>query len=510
MRINRSLNTKKNSFWGMITRIVTLLCPFITRTVLIKKLGAEYLGLNSLFTSILTVLSMSELGVGSAIVYSMYKPIAEDNTDLINALLNLYKKIYKVIGAVILIAGILIIPFLSNFISGDVPDDINVTTLYILYLFNTVISYFLFSYRICLLNAFQRNDLVSKITVTLSLIMYISQICLLYLTRNYYAYIITLPIYTIFYNIGLLLVSKKYFPQFSPCGIVSKDVASEIKTNISGLMIVRIAEVSRNSLDSIIISSLLGLTTVAIYNNYYYVINAVSSLLLVLTNAMSAGIGNSIAADSKEKNYSDMKRINFLYLWLSGVAASCIASLYQPFMKIWVGMDLMFPNDVMWLFVIYFILLKLVNIQGQYLDATGLWWHRKWYALLEVIVNLTLNIGLGVIIGVKGIIIATLITSYFINFLSTAKIVFKYYYNISGKRYIAFQTIFAIIMLTTCYICYYLCLPIPTEKSFIQSILLLLLRAVISIIATCFIYWIIFHRTLLYKESKAWLLQRIK
>ena len=187
MRIESTRNASRNIAWGIIERIFSILLPFITRTILIKILGAEYLGLNSLFTSILSVLSISELGIGTAIVFSMYKPIAEDDKDTICALLNIYRKIYIAIGSVILILGLAILPFLPKLIKGDVPADVNLYILYGIHLFDTVIGYYLFSYKAAIFSAHQRNDLISKRGAIINLIGSGLRIALLLYYKQYYA-----------------------------------------------------------------------------------------------------------------------------------------------------------------------------------------------------------------------------------------------------------------------------------------------------------------------------------
>lgn len=176
MKSNRTQNTKRNIIGGFLNKLVGILFPFIIRSIVIKVLGVNYLGINSLVTSILQVLNMTELGFSSAIVYSMYKPISEGDSEKICALMNLYKKVYRIIGLVILVSGVILIPFLPKLINGDIPEDINITIIYIIYLFNTVISYLLFAYKNSILIAHQRNDITTNINSILLVFQYSIQI----------------------------------------------------------------------------------------------------------------------------------------------------------------------------------------------------------------------------------------------------------------------------------------------------------------------------------------------
>ena len=318
MQIQRSVNAKRNIVWGLVNKIVCLLLPFLVRTIIIQKMGAEYLGLNNLFASILQVLSLSELGFSSAIVYSLYKPIAENDSKTICAYMAFYRKAYRIIGVVITSIGIALLPFLSFFISGDVPDDINIYILYVVYLANTAIGYFAFAYKNAILNAHQRNDIISNILTLTQGGMYFCQICVLILFKNYYVYLLIMPLCTVCNNLITAHFAKKLYPDYVCRGNISKGELDQIKTQIAGLMLHRICQTSRNSLDSIFISAFLGLNMAAIYSNYYYIMNAIIGILSVFSNALVAGVGNSIAIETVEKNYKDFKKINYLYMLISG------------------------------------------------------------------------------------------------------------------------------------------------------------------------------------------------
>ena len=197
----RVKNTIKNTVSGFIFRIIGLVMPFIVRTVMIKKLGIDYLGLNSLFSSILQVLSLSELGFSSAIVFAMYKPIAEGDEDRICVILKLLRNAYYIIGTVILVVGCAIIPAVPYLIKGgEYPNDINLYILYGIFLLNTVISYFFFAYKGLLLTAHQKSSVENNIFSIVNLLMYVAQIVFLFVFSNYYIYIICLPVATLIIN----------------------------------------------------------------------------------------------------------------------------------------------------------------------------------------------------------------------------------------------------------------------------------------------------------------------
>lgn len=505
MKLERIKNAKRNSIWGIINRLFSILFPFVIRTVIIKVLGVEYLGLNNLYTSILSVLSLTELGFGTAIVFSLYKPIAEDDCVTICALMNLYKKIYRIIGLIVLLIGLGLMPFLPYLINGDIPDDINLYLLYLIYLGNSVVSYWLFAYKNCLLNAHQRDDIISKVTVSINFFMYSCQIIILLLLRNYYCYIIVIPIFSILINLTNAFFASKLFPQYNCYGKVSPGLIKDLKKRVGGLMISKLTYVSRNSIDSIILSAFLGLTFVATYNNYFYIITAVSGILMVLTNAIAAGIGNSMVTESLQKNLMDMRKFNFIFMWIVGVCLSCLLSLYQPFMKLWVGEELMLSNFLMFMFALYFLVMHLRSIIMEYFDALGLWWHRKWYTLLEAVSNLILNIVLVQIWGMNGVLFATIFTTLFFDFFSIAYLTFKFYFKKGFKSYMLEQMLYFFVCIIVSCINYTVCSFIPCNGDILRQILLLTTRLLICIILPNLLFFCGYFKLHIFQYTKNWI-----
>ena len=345
--MNRTKNVIRNIRWGIMQRAVGIVLPFIVRTILIYSLGASYAGLNGLFSSVLSVLSLAELGVSNAITYSMYKPISEGDTDHICALLNVYRRAYRIIGTVILSMGLALLPFLRYLIHGSTPDAINIYLLFCIYLLN---------------------------------------------------------------------------------GNIDEEEYKGLKKRVAGLLIWKLGGATRNTLDSIAVSMYLGLVTVAVYNNYWLIINVVSSALSIISSSMLASVGNKIATDTPQANYRDFHKFHFIYMWLAGWCTVCMICLYQPFMRQWMGEDLMFSNGIMLLFCYLFFMLKQGDINSVYYQAAGLWWEGRWRSVIEAVSNLSLNFLLGKFFGVTGILMATII-SYNIAYLYGSKFTFTCYFK---------------------------------------------------------------------------------
>lgn len=505
MQLNRTGNTFRNVIWGSVSKVVLIIFPFIIKTVIIHTLGVNYLGLNSLFASIIAILNISELGFSSAIVFSLYKPLAENDTDMVCALMSYYRWIYRIIGSIVLIVGIILLPFLPKLIKGNIPVDVDIYILYSIFLGNDVLGYFLFAYKSCLLSAHQRTDILSKIRIVVCSLQYIVQIIILLFCKNYYLYIIVQPVVTIAINIWNAFEATRLYPHYICKGKLSKIKRTEIKECVGGLMISKIASTLRNSIDNVFLSAFLGLTTVAVYGNYYYILSAVFSVMLIISDAVKAGIGNSIAIETIEKNYQDMRLIMFIYMWMTGIAAVGLLCLYQPFMNIWVGENLTFPFLTVIYFVLYFCVLCQREIENLYCDAIGYWWKIKKKYVVETILNLTMNFVFVQIWEVNGVILASAISTLLISMFMGIPYLHKYYFkDIKMKQeYKAYLCYFSVIGMA-CVVTYMACKLVTDRFSG------LLIKFVLCIVVPNLIFSVVYYKNIYYKKMLLLIKKQIK
>ncbi len=432
MRLNRSENTKRNIIVGEIDKISGILLPFFVRTMILHVIGAEYLGLTGLFYSILQMLNLTEMGFGTAIVYSMYQPIAQNDTKMINALLTFYKKVYQRVGIAVMGVGMALMPFLPRLIHGAVPADINLYLLYLVYLSNSCIGFFVFPERKALLIAHQRDDLGARIHIFTQLGMYLAQAACILLSKNYYLYALMMPLSSLWYSLLCAKQVRKQYPIYLGGGRIDPGICQEIKKQVIGLTIRKAAVMSRDAFDSIFVSAFLGLSMTAIYANYYYIMDSVVMILAVVKTSMAGGVGNSIALDSPERNLQKMHQIDFLFLWISGWCAVCLLCLYQPFMILWLGKNMTLPFEMVVLFSVYFYVLKMGDIRTLYGESAGIWWQARYLSIAEAAANLCLNWMMVQWMGLKGIILATLISYFIFNFIGGAALLYKYYFTQGG------------------------------------------------------------------------------
>lgn len=497
MRKSRTQNTKRNIVFSMIDTCVTLLFQFISRTIIVKVLGEQYLGLSSLFTSILHVLNMAELGFSSAIIYNMYKPIADDDIGKVCTLLNYYRKIYRIISLIIIVLGLLLTPFLPHLIKGEYPKESNIYLLFILYVINTACSYSFFAYKTALLNALQRLDL-SKIAYTIAnVLQYLFQIMSLVIFRSYYLFIIGMICGTIGKNLLAAYLSDKYYPQYKCSGEISQALKNDVLSRVKGLLICNISGVTYTTFDSIILSAFIGLASVAIYNNYILVFNGISLFIRLIRNAMQSSVGNSVALETTEKNYEDMLLWQFLFSIIATWCVTCMVVLYQPFMKLWMGQQMLLPIFDVVLICAWFFISETQHAFFLYLSGNGLWWEMRWPYIFSTVTNLVLNIVLGKAFGITGIIFATFFSSFIFGLIWQCYIVFKYYFRRSMKTYQFRQLTYSFVCVLCCFIAYLMSKYVP-----IEGVLGILVRIVICSIVSLGLQLFIYRKSKEFTRTK--------
>ena len=410
MKLERTRNAARNVVFDGSMEIVNMLFPFVIRSVMLHYLGTEYLGLNGLFKSLLTFLNLAELGVGSAMVFSMYKPIAEDDTQTICALLHLYRTIYRIIGLTVAAVGLLLMPVLQNLIKGDLPADMNLYVLYLMNLGNTVMTYWLFAYKSSLLQAHQRRDVISKVSLAVRVTEYTLKILILVYTRNYYLYLSVQLVCQLAINLLTAACAAKMYPRYVTKGKLPKEKTREIFHRVRDLFTSKLSATVFDAADTLVISAFMGLTILALYQNYYFIITALRMMLVVFLNACMAGVGNKLVMETKEENYRDLEKISLLFLWMLGVSSSMLLCLYQPFIHVWMGKDNLLAVGLVFCFVVYYYSMGANKLINMFKDAAGIWRIDRWRPLTAALVNLGLNLLTVRWLGLYGVLLSSVVS----------------------------------------------------------------------------------------------------
>lgn len=433
---SRTKNSIRNLLTGVAGQVTSVLLSFISRTIFIYFLDIEYLGINGLFSNILTILSLAELGVGSAIVYSMYKPIAKNDRDTLKALMKLYSKIYTIIGIVIAIIGTTLVPVLDVFIKNKPENIDNLVLIYCMFLLNTVISYF-FSYKRSIITADQREYICTLYRFIFNLVKVVLQIIILTITQNFVLYLAIQIVCTLMENIAISIKADKLYPFLKTKNNVEldkKDKASIFK-NIKALMLYKICSTMLDGTDNLIISSFIGVAWVGLLSNYTLVIGAVSLILVQIMGSITASIGNIISIESKEKQEDIFYNTFFVSFLLYGFSSVCLMILINPFISLWLGKNYILHELIVFIIVLNFYIYGMQSTVWAYRSTMGLFIYGKFRPLVSGIMNIVVSIILGKYLGLLGVLLGTTITRILTNIWYDPIIIFKYGFKKSVKSY---------------------------------------------------------------------------
>ena len=488
--MSRTKSSMKNFFWAMIGQGSGIIISFIARIIFIKTLGEEYLGLNGLFTNILTMLSLAELGIGTAITYSLYKPLAENSIRECKMLIQLYKKVYTVIGLVILILGISITPLLP-FLIKDMPSIDNINLIYILFVINTSVSYF-FSYKRNLIIADQNRYIATIYRYTFYDILNIFQIIYLILTKNYIGYLVLQVLFTIIENILISNKADKMYPYLKEKEKIklNKRVKNDIIKNTKAMLMHKIGGIVVTSTDNLILSSFVSIVAVGMYSNYYLIINAINTITAQIYNSLTASIGNLCAIESREKQFEIFNKINFMTYWLFCFISICLLCLFNPFIEIWVGKKFLFGMDIVLILVINVYISGMRKSVLTFREASGLFYKDRWKAIVEALINLVASVILVQKLGVIGVFIGTSISSILTCVWIEPYVLYKYEFK--KKVSIYFKDYLKKLVLTVfmAFIIYFICSFITGNIYFV-----FIIKLFICLIVPNVVMLIIFHNT---------------
>lgn len=415
MRLNIIENIKRNMFWGAIRKIYQIAIPFILRSIFIHQLGIAYVGLGGLFSSLFNILNLAELGVSSSTLYFLYQPVAENDEKTIQRLLSLIKDIYRKIGFFILGAGLLLMPLLGLLVFTELPADINIYAIYLLNLVEIVLSYWLFPGKSIVLEVYQRNDVSDRIYLTTSTIRYALQIIMLFLLPNYYIYIIIIILTQVLEKIFLAYETDRRYPEYRIVLPVPQDMKKKVLKKSEGLLFHKIGDVIVNSADALVITSFLGLGVMGKYQNYLQIMTAVSGIIGLIRTSWYAGVGNIMAREGISASYQTFEHYTFLEFCVSTVCCCCFLNLYQPFISLWVGADMLLDDGIVLLLCLYFYAGRLMSPGNMFESIGGIWAEDKYRPFMEGIFNLGLNLILVRFLGLYGILLSTILSMTFLS-----------------------------------------------------------------------------------------------
>lgn len=491
MQRSRSEYSVINILTGFGGYFLNTIMGYICRMVFVRCLSAEYLGVNGLFTNILSMLSLAELGIGGAIGFALYKPLAEDDRDKIATLMRFYGKAYRIIGCVVAVVGLLMMPFLNIIITEQPDIQENLYVIYLLYLFNTASTYF-FSYRSALLTAAQRNYIVLGINYAVTIMQSIIQIPVLLMNHNYMAYLIVQTIGVFVNNVIVSWWAKKDYPYISKRNVkpLSHDEKRGLFINIKALTINKLSTILVNNTDNIVLTYFSGLVAVGVVSNYVILTNTLSSLTSQLFNSLTASVGNLNAIENDEKKYSFFQILNLSNFWIFGWGAIGIAFVSGDIVRLCFGEEYVLGISIPLVLAINFYIVGMQNAVYAYKNTMGLFRYGQYLLLLTAAINLVLDIVLGNTMGILGIYLATAIARIATNAWYEPYAVFRYGLKVSPFRYLRKYFEYIGVLVVTGGICYYLC-----SLCQFQVVINVIIKFIIcSIVPNC-IFFACYHKS---------------
>lgn len=448
---SRTDKSIKNVSFALITQVTTIILNYICRWIFVKVLSQEYLGVNGLFSNILTIFSLAELGIGNAIVYAMYKPIADKNKEKIKQYMNLYKKCYTIIALVILTIGLVILPNLEFFIK-DETNIPNLQFIYVLYLLDSVFSY-LFVYKSSILNAMQKNYICNYYQIICKIVMTILMSISLIVFKNFIIYLILQITFKLITNLLISNKANKMYPYIKNTqgSNLEKKESKAIFKNVYALFCNQIGTVLINGTDNIIISKYVNLISVGIYSNYYLVLSSLTVFIGQIFTAIIASIGNFAAESNKGDTYELFKKVHFVDFIIASFCLVITSCCINTFIKLSFGEQYVLDNITVAVILINFYLLSMKHVIGTFKNALGIFWDDKYCTIIRAGINIILSIVLAKICGMVGVFIGTLISDALTTFWYQPYVLLKRGFKMPLSKYLkdfAKYTIITVIEIT--------------------------------------------------------------
>lgn len=412
--MSRTTNLIRNTIYGVAGKVLTLLLSFASRTAFIFILGDTYLGVNGLYTEVLSVLSVAELGFGSAMIYAMYAPIARKDNAKIVQLLDFYKKIYRIIAMVIAGLGLCLLPFLQHIVKGaDTVTLFELRLYYLIFLFNTVVNYFV-TYKYSFVNAQQLNYIVNAFDAVVNMAVIAVQIIVIFVTRNFLAYLLAQSAMLLLSRIAAAVYLNRRFPVLKqkPEAPLPQEERQGIFKEVKALAFYQFASAAVHSTDNIIISSLsdLGVTAVGLVSNYTLIINNVVSFVDILFVNSTSGFGDLVAEGTTQQYRKAFHEMSFLASWLYGFCAIAFFVLLPPFITLWLGTEKLIDSVSLFLLSLNCFLLGTYAVYYRARNAKGNFGKDKWLAMNQALINLVVSVIGAKTIGLAGVYVGTVVS----------------------------------------------------------------------------------------------------
>ncbi|MCQ2519095.1 MAG: hypothetical protein MJ107_01050 [Lachnospiraceae bacterium] len=434
--MNRTRRSMLNVAVALFTYAIPLVTAFLVQKVLVLSLGDDYNGINGLFSSIISMMSMTDLGIGTAIIYHMYRPMAERDSEKIKSLLKFYKYSYMVISGVVLLIGVVVAFFLPLLTDGAKIKE-NIYLIFVLFIFDCVCSYFL-GYKKSMLYADMVNFIPDTIYFCVYMVQNALQIYVLLAFHSYIAFLIIKSMGKIVPNILISLYIRVKYPYTAEKNVkpLDSEVRNDIVKKVKGLFLHKIGKLIVTGSDSLVLTGVVGITAMNLYANYYLVIAGISALFNKGFETLSNSVGNFLLDSSKERNKDVFKKVEFLNFWLFGTAAVGMYAVMQPLIELWMGERFLFSETVLIVLVYNFYLQGVRTSVITFKEAAGIFHEDRFVPVIEAMLNLAVSIVLAMYLGVAGVFVGTIVSSLVVYLYGYPKYVCGPLFDMSFAKYL--------------------------------------------------------------------------
>ena len=408
--MNRTGRSARNFLFTLLSNAAAVLIGLAAQKIFIMILGLEYSGLNGLFSNVITMLSIADLGIGEAVVFHMYRPLEENDRDTVCALMDFYKKAFRVVALVIAAVGICLIPVLP-YIAKTENTSIHLTPVYLIFLLDVVFSYLL-SYKRSMLYADQKNYIVNIVHMAYLLLMNTGQLLMVLFTHNYYLYLLVKLFFRILENVVIIRIVDKSYPYLSEGASkpLSAEIRADIKKKVGALFFHKVGTFCVNGTDNILISTFLGLTVTGLYNNYFLVIDAVTKLFGPAISALTPSVGHLLVEAGSDRLFGVFRKIRFMNFWIACFAATSLLVMVQPFVSLWFGPQYLLEVPVIMLLAFQLFQTLMRGSYNAFQDAAGIFYENRFVPLAESALNLISSLILLHVFGLAGVFMGTIIS----------------------------------------------------------------------------------------------------
>lgn len=487
---SRTSNVLKSTVAGMAGYIATYIMSFVFRTIFIHSLGQSYLGIQGLFSNILSMLSLAELGISTAITFSLYRPLAENDTITINSLMRYYKKAYGAIATVVAMVGLGLCPFLSFFVKDPPNISEPLWVIYLLYLLNTVMTYSMV-YRQSLIRADQKTHIISIVTNICTICRDIVQIVWLLLFRSFLPVLIIQISFSLIANVILYTIAGRLYPYLCEKNATALDInkKKDIETKVKSLFLYKFSGFIIDGTDNLLIGKMIGIVAVGLYSNYFMLISMIKTISNFFINAVASGVGNYVATKSKEESLDFFYELTFMMFGFFSFCSVCLITLLNPFIDFWIGKAYLFDFTTVLMIVVNFMFYGLRQVQLIYRNVLGLYSYCTWKPVAESVLNIFLSVLFAKFLGIIGVFMGTAVSFMCTTLWVEPYVLFKHYFKQSVRKYALNYLTDIIFTVMTAAVCYLAISALP-----LSGFALVVVGLVVNIVVFFLLFWLCYQK----------------